>query len=106
WIVARACAPARIPFELYGHGTDVDVLMRLPAPLRRRFAAEVRAARVIHFPSVDKRARFRRALGLHVDPAPLEVESMLHAVPSPPAGLSLARGRDILFLGRLIRQKG
>lgn len=110
WIVADACSRRGVPFELFGHGTDVDVLLRLPAPLRRRFLARIGAAEAVRFPSAEKRERFRRAFGLRTDPTRLVVEPMVHCVAKPPAAATRSRARTgaptILYLGRLIPQKG
>jgi glycosyltransferase involved in cell wall biosynthesis len=108
WIVADECSRRGVPFELFGHGTDVDVLMRLPAPLRRRFLARIGAAEAVRFPSAEKRERFRRAFGLRTDPTRLVVEPMVHCVAKPSGARERTReGKPtILYLGRLIPQKG
>jgi glycosyltransferase involved in cell wall biosynthesis len=111
WIVADECSRRGVPFELFGHGTDVDVLMRLPAPLRRRFLARIAAAEAVRFPSAEKRERFRRAFGLSRDPTRLVVEPMVHCVAKPGAALRARTSErtgapTILYLGRLIPQKG
>lgn len=111
WEVARACHHRGIPFSLYGHGTDVDLLMRLPGPLRAVFGRRVQQATAIYFPSADKRARYRAAmsspLGAATGQVPLRIESMVHCVPppsqTPTAGST--RGSNVLYLGRLTRQK-
>lgn len=104
WIVARECSRARIPFELYGHGTDVDLLLALPAMVRRRFAAVACDAAAIRFPSAEKRGRFAAVFG---ELAPLVVEPMVHCVPDRAAGVGHRAGPPtVLFLGRLIPQKG
>jgi glycosyltransferase involved in cell wall biosynthesis len=110
WIVASTCSARSLPFELYGHGTDVDILLRAPLSVRRRFWSFARAAEQIYFPSNEKRARFAAAFGLQVEDSRLQVEPMVHCVPAPPVASSGAhrprRGRAILYLGRLIEQKG
>jgi glycosyltransferase involved in cell wall biosynthesis len=106
WIVAQQCAARGIRFELFGHGTDVDLLLRLPARARARFVRWVGSADAISFPSADKLRRFRQAIGPGSDPAPLRVEPMVHCVPVPPASPGSIRQPEILFLGRLIPQKG
>jgi glycosyltransferase involved in cell wall biosynthesis len=110
WIVAEACSRRSVPFELFGHGTDVDVLMRLPAPLRRRFLGRIAAAECVRFPSAEKRERFRQAFGLRSDPTRLVVEPMVHCVAKPVGASTRPRTRtgapSILYLGRLIPQKG
>jgi len=106
--VARVCA-GRVPFEVYGHGTDVDVLCRLPRPLRVWIASHLRHADAIYLPSSAKRDQAIEVLGWRDIADKLHVESMGHAiqVEEPPA-----RAPDgittpyFLFLGRLIEQKG
>jgi glycosyltransferase involved in cell wall biosynthesis len=108
WIVARECRNLGIPFELFGHGTDVDVLMRLPAWLRHLFAERARHARTIHLPSAEKLARFAAAIPLSEQL--LHIETMRHCVPAPATWLrprpSLGAPPKVLYMGRLIRQKG
>ncbi|HET6583377.1 MAG TPA: glycosyltransferase [Nannocystaceae bacterium] len=108
WIVADECSRRGVPFDLFGHGTDVDVLLRLPRPLLRRFVARIRSAEAVRFPSAEKRERFRRALGHRDDPTRLVVEPMVHCVapPDPIASPTRPGSRTILYLGRLIPQKG
>lgn len=108
WIVARQCKDSGIPFELFGHGTDVDVLMRLPVWLRHRFAERARHACTIHLPSAEKLARFSAAVP--ISEQLLHIETMRHCVPAPATLLrpQLRPGErpQILYMGRLIRQKG
>lgn len=109
WTVAAACSEAGVPFELFGHGTDVDVMLRLPGPLRRRFFAWAERARAVYVPSREKLGRLRSALGVDVLPAHFGVEAMVHATPIPssaPAAARTAGERRLLFVGRLIAQKG
>jgi len=108
WIVADECSRRGVPFELFGHGTDVDVLLRLPARLRRRFLDRIGAAEAVRFPSAEKRERFRQVFGLQRDPTRLVVEPMVHCVapPDPECARPRTGSRTILYLGRLIPQKG
>lgn len=109
WVVASECVRRGVPFELFGHGTDVDVLLWLPRALRDRFAGLVRHAEAIRFPSVEKRTRFERVFGRAVPRERLVVEPMIHCVPGPaePAPRTPRTGPPrILYLGRLIPQKG
>ncbi len=105
WVVARVCRRLGIPYEMYGHGTDVDVLLRLPAFLRRRFASLVRGAAATYVPSSEKRTRLLAGLGEDLS---IGVETMVHVVPSPgvPRRPRLGGRPQVLFLGRLISQKG
>lgn len=105
--VARA---AGLPCEVYGHGTDVDVLLALPGPLRRAAFAALAGAESVALPSREKLARVAAALG-PAAPRTLRVEAMTGSVAVEPCSLEhvaedMAVGTDVLFLGRLIRQKG
>lgn len=103
-VVAALCRRAGVPFEIYGHGTDVDVLVAAPGVLRRAIERRFAAATAIHVPSHDKRLRLVRAMPALADRC--HVATMAQTVPV--AALVERRpvpGR-VLFLGRLIRQKG
>lgn len=110
WTVGSACARAGVPYELYGHGTDVDVALRLPAPLRRGLFRRLAEASAVHLPSREKLGRLRRAMGVDVLPAHFRVEAMVHATPIPTEEALRPRpssaDRRLLFMGRLIAQKG
>lgn len=102
WVVAELCHAAGVPFSVYGHGTDVDVALRMPRPLRGRLAIALARARSVSVPSADKARRVHAELDASL---PVTVAAMLTAITAPvpvPAG----SGRDLLFVGRLIRQKG
>lgn len=105
WEVARICQRRGIPFSLYGHGTDVDLLLRLGEPARRLFERRIQGADAVHFPSAEKRDRFRDAMGTAGPLPPLMVEDMAHCVPVPTRAPRPNRGRSVLYLGRLTRQK-
>lgn len=109
WPAAILAQRAGIPCEVYGHGTDVDVALRLPAPLRRRLAADLLAIDRVAFPSREKRERLCVALGFDAIPERFVVETMVGAVaPVAPAAAGAAgcAREGVLFVGRLIRQKG
>ncbi|MCY1058167.1 glycosyltransferase [Nannocystis sp. SCPEA4] len=111
WLAAEAARAARVPCELYGHGTDVDLLLRLPGPLREAALAALAQAESVALPSAEKLARV--AAAWPGGAPPLRVETMVGSV-SDGAGLeghALAdmptrTGDEVLFLGRLIKQKG
>lgn len=105
-VAARLCA-GRIPFELYGHGTDVDIVMASPAPLRAAIAKRLARASVIHVPSTRKRDAIIEALGWHHIAHKVRVEHMSHTITMEGGASPRELERDyILFLGRLIDQKG
>lgn len=110
WPTALVARRAQIPCELYGHGSDVDVCLRLPAALRRRLAGDLLAAQRVALPSAEKRARLCEALGLDAIPEHFVVETMAEVVVRCAAadGEGEAEGsrEGVLFVGRLIRQKG
>ncbi len=111
WIVARECVRAGVPFCIYGHGSDVDLLLRLPAWFRQRFLVWLQHAETVFLPSKQKLDRFVAGLGLAQLPEHFQVEAMLKSVPRPgPRWLARrpvdGERRRVLFVGRLIRQKG
>ncbi len=108
-VAALAARAAGLPCELHGHGTDVDLVLALPGPLRRHFARTLLTADRLTFPSAEKLARFTRALDLDAAPAHCQVEAMLSTIATistPSIPLTTPSTRDVLFLGRLIKQKG
>ncbi len=102
-LAAQAAAARGIEHEIFGHGTDVDLVLAAPGPVRRRLARALGTARRIYLPSHEKAARVRAALGHGL---PIQVEAMVHCVPSPPATVARRSERRVLYLGRLIAQKG
>ncbi len=107
WPVAQVAAKYGIPCEVYGHGTDIDVAIKLPAPLRRRLARDLLACARVTFPSAEKRRRLVEALGLASVPEHFAVETMITTVAPVSARPADAGPREgVLFVGRLIRQKG
>lgn len=105
--VARLCG-SRIPFEVYGHGTDVDLLARLPRRARHHVGRWLAQAKAIYMPSEQKRRAALEAFAWHSISARVHVEHMLHTV--APTLRDQAdhgpAGDYLLFLGRLIHQKG
>jgi glycosyltransferase involved in cell wall biosynthesis len=107
--VARVCSRRGIPFELFGHGTDADVLLRLPEILRRRCLASMSDARKWWLPSEDKLERVRACLLPGRGPLALGVETLARFVPTSAEVETSDEGRareGVVFLGRLIAQKG
>jgi glycosyltransferase involved in cell wall biosynthesis len=102
-VVAALARRAGVPFEIYGHGTDVDVLVAAPGLLRRMVEPRFAAAAAIHLPSEDKLQRLCRALPSLGERC--RVATMAQTVPTAPGERRPLPGR-IVFLGRLIRQKG
>jgi glycosyltransferase involved in cell wall biosynthesis len=102
-VVAALCRRAGVPFEIYGHGTDVDVLVAAPGVVRRLVARRFAAAAAIHVPSRDKLRRLCTALPALADRC--RVATMAETVLAVPGERRPVAGR-IVFLGRLIRQKG
>jgi glycosyltransferase involved in cell wall biosynthesis len=107
-VAAELARAAGVACEVYGHGTDVDLTLRLPGPLRARAAAALLSARRVYFPSREKLGRFAATLGL-AGGTQLAVETMVaSACPQGHVVTDRSQRPDpaILFLGRLIRQKG
>jgi hypothetical protein len=76
-VAVEAARAAGLACELHGHGTDVDLVLALPGPLRRRVARTLLTADRLTFPSAEKLARFARALELDPVPAHCQVETMV-----------------------------
>ena len=107
WPAAQVAARAGIPCEIYGHGTDIDLAIKLPAPLRRRLVRDLMGCARVAFPSAEKRERLVSALGLAEIPEHFTVETMITTVAPVSARPTEAGPREgVLFVGRLIRQKG
>ena len=103
-IAGLAIEGSKLRFEIYGHGTDVDLLIGAPRQLRRlALRAALHRAQVIHLPSEEKRGRVRLALPALAQRC--RVATMVETVVNEPIERQPVPGR-ILFLGRLIRQKG
>jgi len=106
-IAAPQARAAGLPCELHGHGSDIDLILALPGPLRQRALRSLLAADRLHFPSRDKLARFTAALGLAAPPSHCRVDTMVATVPDDPAPMTPpSDAREVLFVGRLIKQKG
>lgn len=108
-VVAQACQ-GRLPYSLYGHGTDVDIVLKSPAFVRRIFQPHLEGADLIRLPSTRKLEKVCRAFGWdagHPMRAKIGVEMMSHAIAVDPGEQPVLReGNYLLFLGRLIAQKG
>lgn len=105
-VVAAVAGRAGVPFEIYGHGTDVDVLLAAPSVVRRQVERSFDRAQAIFVPSHDKRRRLLHAWPSLADRC--QLATMAHTVQPAMASGPPRRpvpGR-VLFLGRLIRQKG
>jgi glycosyltransferase involved in cell wall biosynthesis len=109
WIAARECDRRGVPFQLFGHGTDVDLVVRMPALLRARFLERLDRAEAVYLPSKNKLSRLLDALRRRDAPGHFRVQTMIESVPTP----SIRRWErepsatpQLLFVGRLIRQKG
>jgi glycosyltransferase involved in cell wall biosynthesis len=107
-VAAPLARAAGLPCELHGHGTDIDLVLALPAPLRHPALRSLLAADRLSFPSRDKLQRFTAALGLAAPPPHCHVDTMnRHArQPTRPPIATASDTRDVLFVGRLIKQKG
>ena len=108
-IAARLAREAGLRCVLHGHGTDVDLALALPEVLRRTVLRTLLTAERLTFPSAEKLRRFTAALGLTTAPANCHIEAMLASLPDLPDLPDphvVPATRDVLFLGRLIKQKG
>ncbi|MCA9708022.1 MAG: glycosyltransferase [Myxococcales bacterium] len=102
-VAGLAVAGSAVPLEIYGHGTDLDVLFRAPQTLRRLAGSSLGRASVLYVPSHEKRRRLEAALPELADRC--RVETMVETVIPEPLERRPVPGR-VLYLGRLIRQKG
>jgi len=93
----------RVPFFLYIHGSELSLLSRLPAPIRRFFWALMDHADGITVNSSATRTRVDQ-LGFHV-PVHIVPFGNPHATGDPVPFRKKPRKR-ILFVGRLIEVKG
>lgn len=102
-VAAELARAAGVACEVYGHGTDVDLTLKLPAVMRTRVLQALLSARRVYLPSREKLARLSAAVG--GCEAELTVETMAGCL----SGQVSVGGRPeaaILYLGRLIAQKG
>lgn len=103
-VAAEAARAAGVACEVYGHGTDVDLTLRLPALVRARVLQALLSARRVHLPSREKLLRFAAAVGECA--AELRVETMVGCLSGQVVTEGARPERSILYLGRLIAQKG
>lgn len=104
-LAAELARAAGVACEVYGHGTDVDLTLRLPAMMRTRVLQALLSARRVYLPSREKLVRFAAAVGPCA--TELAVETMAGCLSGQVAVEAATRPEPaILFLGRLIAQKG
>ena len=108
WPIAAPGARTRL--EVVAHGSDVRLLERLPAPLRRRVAESLRGAE-IRCVSAELRTRLERALGsdmsrsMRVEAMPLELDgARTRAACRETLGVG-ADARLVVVVGRLLESK-
>ena len=106
-IVGERCRAEGIPYEIYGHGSDLDLLIRVHAVLGGDWGW-LRGAERLTVPSAEKRQRLWASLGSVLGPLPIEIEAMRHCVRAPAKASNLVAVKNgrLLYMGRLIRQKG
>lgn len=102
-VIAAAAKSASVPLHIYGHGTDVDIAIKAPRVIRRRLESTLLAAERVFVPSQEKLGRLCAAMPALAGRC--EVAAMTETVVAEPVVRRPVPGR-ILFLGRLIRQKG
>lgn len=101
-VAAELARAAGVACEVYGHGTDVDLTLRLPAMMRTRVLQALLSARRVYLPSREKLGRLAAVVGRE---AGLTVETMAGGLPGQ-VQVEQRPEAAILFLGRLIAQKG
>jgi glycosyltransferase involved in cell wall biosynthesis len=116
WPIGAWAQTLALPYELFIHGTDLDLALVCPAwlskhvlrwPLRRELGAVLQRAAIVHFPSQAKIATCLRKLGYTAKPEHWRVETMRSLAQSSLSAPAVAVRRErILFIGRLIAQKG
>lgn len=104
--VMRLSQRTGIPCEVFGHGTDVDLVLRLPPRLRARLRAGLLAASRVALPSHEKRRRLALGLGLAATPDHFVVDAMTETVGARRPVIADEARAGVLYVGRLIRQKG
>jgi glycosyltransferase involved in cell wall biosynthesis len=103
-VAAELARAAGVACEVYGHGTDVDLTMRLPGLMRARVLQALLSARRVYLPSREKLVRFAALVEGRTE---LAVETMVSGLAGHVVmDRSVRPEPSILFLGRLIAQKG
>lgn len=102
---AAQCQRAGVPVSVFGHGTDIDVLGYLPERARVAVGGVLRGCERVWLPSHDKRRTLESLVGKLPN---FEVETMVTEVVTPVVASKRPGPGPIrvLYLGRLIRQKG
>ena len=103
--IADAARKSNASYELFGHGTDVDLSLKLPSPWHGEMRRALEGADVVCFPSGEKRVRACQRFGLDLQDARYRVETCRDSVVKPEAALDGPPRSHVLFLGRLIAQK-
>lgn len=102
-LAAGLTAP-KVRLEVYGHGTDVDLLLGAPRALDAAVRSLLAPAQTLHLPSLDKARRLRDRFP-ELGPK-LSVQTMAQTVEAPADLVRRPVPGRVLYLGRLIAQKG
>ncbi|HEY7175596.1 MAG TPA: glycosyltransferase, partial [Micromonosporaceae bacterium] len=105
WLVSRVAKRLGVPLVITLHGRDVTSQANGRGPLRSRYRRNLRTAfaRASLILAVSDAIR-DRAIRLGADPAKVRVHHT--GVPMPAAPDHLAKGWDVIFVGRFVPKKG